>query len=558
MGGELMDHSVSSGGTSYEYLILGAGPAGLQMGQHLSRAGRSYLILEAGDSPGAFFKKFPRHRTLISNNKVHTGFADPEVNLRFDWNSLLDDGDGRLRFKDYSRRYFPPADELVRYLSDYARYFGLEVRCNTRILRVEKPRADLFRLTDAEDNVFSCRRLIVATGVGKPYVPPIPGIELAENYVDVSVDPEDFADQRVLILGKGNSAFETADNLIPTTALIHVASPYPVHLAWKTHYVGHLRAVNNNFLDTYQLKSQNAVLDCTIERIERRDGRFAVSVSYSHAHGEAEELFYDRVIVCTGFRFDGSIFAPECRPKLVIDNRFPSQTPEWESVNVPGLYFAGTLMQANDFKKATSGFIHGFRYNVRALHRMLEKKHHQMGWPAQRIEPTPEGLVEATLARINRSSALWQQFGFLHDVIVVGEGWDHALYYEEMPLAYVQEGEIGRRSHYYTIALEFGKVEGDPFNIERSPEASKAERSVFLHPVIRRWSGRQMVSELHLLEDLFGEWKKPEAHVAPLRYFFMGQLLESVDFEKVKIDKIAAPRRPAMRRTAYRALTAEP
>ena len=195
-----MDHSVSSGGTSYEYLILGAGPAGLQMGQHLSRAGRSYLILEAGDSPGAFFKKFPRHRTLISNNKVHTGFADPEVNLRFDWNSLLDDGDGRLRFKDYSRRYFPPADELVRYLSDYARYFGLEVRCNTRILRVEKPRADLFRLTDAEDNVFSCRRLIVATGVGKPYVPPIPGIELAENYVDVSVDPEDFADQRLSLI----------------------------------------------------------------------------------------------------------------------------------------------------------------------------------------------------------------------------------------------------------------------------------------------------------------------------------------------------------------------
>jgi len=184
---------------------------------------------------------------------------------------------------------------------------------------------------------------------------------------------------------------------------------------------------------------------------------------------------------------------------------------------------------------------------------MLEKKHHQTDWPARRIEPTPEGLVEATLARVNRSSALWQQFGFLHDVIVVGEGWDHALYYEEMPLAYLQEGEIGRKSHYYTIALEFGKVEGDPFSIERSPEPGKAERSVFLHPVIRRWSGRQMVSELHLLEDLFGEWKKAEDHVAPLRYFFMGQLLESVDFEKVKIEKIEAPRRPALRRVVVAA-----
>jgi cation diffusion facilitator CzcD-associated flavoprotein CzcO len=52
--------------------------------------------------------------------------------------------------------------------------------------------------------------VIVATGVSKPYLPDIPGIELAERY-DTSVDPRDFVDQRVLIIGKGNSAFETAD-----------------------------------------------------------------------------------------------------------------------------------------------------------------------------------------------------------------------------------------------------------------------------------------------------------------------------------------------------------
>lgn len=538
-----MDHGVSLGGNStYEYLILGAGPAGLQMGQHLQRAGHSYLILEAGDGPGHFFTRFPRHRTLISSNKVFTGFADPEINLRFDWNSILsDEEDGGLRFKDYSRRYFPPADDFVRYLRDYADYHRLNLRSQTSILRVEKPQANLFRLTDAMGEVFTCRRLIVATGVSRPYLPPIPGIELAENYVDVSVDPDDFADQRVLVLGKGNSGFETAENLIPTTALIHVASPHPIQFAWKTHFVGHLRAVNNNFLDTYQLKSQNAILDGSIERIERRDGGYVVAVRYSHAHGETEELAYDRVIVCTGFRFDDSIFAPECRPELVIDRRFPAQTPEWESVNVPGLYFAGTLMQANDYKKTTSGFIHGFRYNVRSLFRMLEKKHHRRAWPAREIEPTPEGLLDATLARINRASALWQQFGFLHDAIVVDEDWNRATYYEEMPLAYIHAGEIGDRSHYYTITLEFGKVEGDPFSIARAPEPGRAAESVFLHPVIRRWCGRQLVSELHLLEDLFGEWKKPEVHIAPLRFFFMEQLLESADVAQVEMEEAEKP-----------------
>jgi thioredoxin reductase len=526
-----MDHRFGFGGSLvYEYIVLGAGPAGLQMGHHLSRAGHSYLILEAGDSPGHFFKQFPRHRTLISVNKVYTGFEDPELNLRHDWNSILSEEDGAPLFKDFNRRFFPPADELVRYLSRYADHHGLNVRCNTRIIRVEKQ--GCFRLIDTEGNVFSCKRLIVATGVSKPYVPQIPGAELAENYVDVSVDPEDFVNQRVLILGKGNSAFETADNLIPTAAYIHVASPNPVKLAWATHYVGHLRAVNNNFLDTYQLKSQNAVLDCTVERIERRDGELVVSVRYSHAHGETEELRYDRVIFCTGFRFDASIFAEECRPELTINNRFPAQTSEWESINVPGLFFTGTLSQANDFKKSTSGFIHGFRYNVRSLFRMLEKKYHHREWEASRpIEPTPEGLVEAVITRINRSSALWQQYGFLHDVIVVRDDWDHAVYYEEMPLAYVHDSELGENSHYYTISLEFGKVKGDPFAIVRNPEPGKADESVFLHPVIRRWCGRQLVSEKHLLEDLFGEWKKPEAHVAPLRYFFMQQLLETADLE---------------------------
>jgi hypothetical protein len=124
---------------------------------------------------------------------------------------------------------------------------------------------------------------------------------------------------------------------------------------------------------------------------------------------------------------------------------------------------------------------------------------------------------------------MWQQLGHLHDVIVIEDQWDRAVYYEELPLAYVHQSDLGENSHYYTITLELGKVNGDPFAIVRNPEPAKAEESVFLHPVIRRWCGRQLVSEKHLLEDLFGEWKHPEAHVAPLRYFYMEHLLETAE-----------------------------
>ena len=101
--------------TSLEYLIVGAGPAGLQLGYFLARSGREYLILEAGARAGTFFETFPRHRRLISINKIYTGYDDPEINLRWDWHSLLSERDD-LRFTGYSKLYFPDAEDFVRYL----------------------------------------------------------------------------------------------------------------------------------------------------------------------------------------------------------------------------------------------------------------------------------------------------------------------------------------------------------------------------------------------------------------------------------------------------------
>lgn len=43
---------------SHEYCVLGAGPAGLQMGYFLSRSQRDYIILERNSGPGSFFNKW--------------------------------------------------------------------------------------------------------------------------------------------------------------------------------------------------------------------------------------------------------------------------------------------------------------------------------------------------------------------------------------------------------------------------------------------------------------------------------------------------------------------
>lgn len=384
-----------------DYLILGAGPAGLQLAALMAASGDDYLVLERAAVPGAFFARYPRHRTLISINKPRTGSADPELNLRMDWNSLLCD-DPALRFTRYSDSYFPDADDLVRYLADFAEPLKDRIRYRTDVVRVERA-DDGFTLTDRSGSRYRGRRLVVATGVSKPYTAPIPGIELAENYADISTDPKDYWDQRVLIIGKGNSAFETADALMETTALIHVAGPSPVRFAWRTHYVGHLRAVNNKFLDTYQLKSANAVLDGTVRGIVRDGDGFRVAFAFSRVNEVVKELHYDRVIACTGFAFDAGVFDGPARPELTIRDRFPRQTAAFESVSVPGLFFAGTLSQERDFKQSTNGFIHGFRYTVRALHKILRRRYADAPWPATGLAPDPEAVTGAIIARVNRS-----------------------------------------------------------------------------------------------------------------------------------------------------------
>lgn len=516
--------------TAHDYLIIGAGPAGLQLAYYMEKSGRDYLILEREKNPGAFFEKFPRHGMLISINKVFTGTDHPERNMRWDWNSLLSD-EYELVFKNYTRRYFPTPDVLCRYLSDFAQRYQLRVQYNTSVVQVRKEDG-LFHVTDAQGNTYLGRRLIVATGLFKPYIPDFPGVEYCDNYVTHNTDPELYRNKRVLILGKGNSAFETANHLVETAAAIHVCSPNSVKFAWQTHYVGHLRAVNNDFLDTYQLKSQNTVIDGTVMKVEREGNRYCVHIAYSHAKGQTTMREYDHVILCTGFQFDNSIFHESCRPELAIHNRFPAQTAEWESTNVPGMYFAGTLMQACDYKKTMSGFIHGFRYNVRTLSRLLEAKYHGTPWPSESVPLTPRAVLDKVLDRINNGSGIFLQPGFLQDVVVADEEAGMAHYYEDLRADYIHQSPFGANSHYYTVSLEYGHFMGDPFNIERDPSPERAHEAAYLHPVIRRFNQGRLVSEHHIQDDLESEWYLDE-YVKPALAYFKSQLSATRDTQPI-------------------------
>ncbi|MGW4207990.1 NAD(P)-binding domain-containing protein [Lentzea sp. NPDC004789] len=212
-----------------EYLVIGAGPAGLQIGSFLHRAGRDYVILEAESGPASFFREFPRHRVLATDD-----------------NSLFDG----VPFGRYSKRAFPDADDLVRYLEDFAR--PLHIRYGTRV---------------SDPAEYQARHVILAIGK-KPHVPSIPGVEHADTYASAATDPTLYAGKRVLIIGRGRSAFETADNIAATARL--------------THTVGR-----------------------KVQRIVKQGNELVVAID------GAGELRYDKVIVCAGFRRDTSLDVPD-------------------------------------------------------------------------------------------------------------------------------------------------------------------------------------------------------------------------------------------------------
>ncbi|SRR5216683_558580 len=506
---------------AHQYVIVGAGPAGLQLSYFLQQAGADYVTLEREAAPAQFFRHYPRHRRLISLNKVHTVSTDPEIRLRWDWNSLLNDSPG-LMFPKFSGEYFPHADDLVRYLAEFQRLHGLAVRYGTAVQRIERT-GDGFAVHTA-DAALRCRCVIAATGWGRPYIPPIPGIEHAVGYEEMTIDPLAFAGQRVLIIGKGNSAFETSAAILGQASMVHLASRMPLRLAWNTKHPGDVRGQFGAILDSYQFKTLHSVLDCTIDEIRPVGDRFEVRITYSHADGEREVLEYESVIRCTGFRMDTTAFDPACRPEMTRDGRIPALRPDWQSANVDDLYFAGTIAQDRDCRHASSPFIDGFRYNLRTLTTLLRERYDGVPLAYEMVPADPQRLTSLVLDRVNWSSALWTQFEYLCDVLLLDEATGQVRHYADLPEDYAVS-RFHDAAHYYTVALRWGRQDyPDVFAIGRHPAPDRAVESAFIHPVIRRYRGTELVAEQHLLEDLLAEWRRPARHVAPLLDFFAAGL----------------------------------
>ena len=408
---------------AYDVVVVGSGPGGLQTAYFLDRLGLRYAFLSRDDAPAGMFRRYPIFERLITWTKPEApvDHASREYEW-YDHNSLLaEEPELRALVPGGMDRTFdlPSRAEMEAGLVAFAERAGLRLRlgCTWESTLVEE---DGVVLTTS-DGEYRARAVVFALGVTEPWIAPVPGLEHAAHYVDTK-PAHAYRGRRVFIVGKRNSGFEVAQALLPWARELVLASPLPVRIDALA-----LSALRMRYLHPYEEHARGApgtyVIDASIEAVERGADGFRVRARGTSWDGE---LVFDAddVIAATGFRTPLRDL-PALGLATVSDGRVPALTPFWESVSLPGVYFAGNASHGargsgRRGEGASSTAVNGFRYNARVLAQHLAETRFGVELPRARV--APDELVPLLLHELTSSPALRVQKGYLCHVLLREDG----------------------------------------------------------------------------------------------------------------------------------------
>jgi thioredoxin reductase (NADPH) len=310
--------------------VIGAGPCGLAVGVAAKRARLTCSLFDRGPVVASLMR-YPLYMTF---------FSTPEK-LEI----------GGVPFVTAADK--PSRREALAYYRKVAEYFELDVRAYHDVVAVKRVHQGFEVVArhrgSAEPERVQARHLVYATGYFEgPNRLGVPGEDLP-HVSHFFVEPHPYWQQRVAIVGGGNSAVEAA---------------------LEVHRVG-ARVTLVHFLSEFDRGVKPWILPDITNRV--KDGSIAVRwcsrvieirpsdvVLRSEVDGRTETLPTDFVLALTGYRADLTLLRG-----IGVDveegSGVPSHDPATMETNVAGVYIAGVLASGLDANKIfiENGRAHG-------------------------------------------------------------------------------------------------------------------------------------------------------------------------------------------------------
>ena len=471
----------------YPLVVVGSGPGALQLTYSLRALDVAHAVISEDTAPGGMFRRWPIFQRMLSWTKPYADHKPgSRAYERYDWNSLLADEEANRALMPATMdgtSYFPSRPEMERALVAFAERTAIKVRygCRWESTRI----VDGGFVLTTSDGEYHAGVVVFAVGAAEPWRPPILHLEGVQQYGDLR-PVETYRDKRIFIVGKQNSGFEIATGLLPVARQVVLASPSPTRLSVDTRSLVGVRARYVQPYEDWALAGGVVILDASIEAVEPVGGWFRVRTK-SPQDGRVLTFEVDEVIAATGF-----VSPLRDLPQLGVatfgHSRLPAQTPYWESATLPGVFFAGTIMQASmGLRKhgipSNSGAVQGYRYNARVLARHLAETRFGLKAPRNRIDPGD--VVSTLLAEASRGPELWHQRSYLARVIAIDAGrgvTDEGI----LPLAdFVDADGPGVDGDAVAVTLEAnGRDDPYPVVYVRSRGKLQTEHQLPPHPLL--------------------------------------------------------------------------
>ncbi len=244
----------------YDVVIIGAGPAGLGASLNAIQHKLNYVTIEQEDSLGGAVYHYPRNKMVMTQP-----LKLPIV--------------GEMRFKEVSK------EKLLEFWQGVIQKAGIKLNYSERMETITK--TDNGFIVKTTKDSYQTRAVLLAIGRrGTPRKLGVPGEELPKVVYRL-IDPEQYRNMHVLVVGGGDSALEAAMAIAEEPGTT-------VTLSYRSEAFGRGKPKNRDRLKAMENEGKLTVrMKSTVKNIEEE------KLTLDHK-GELVEIPNDGIIVCAG------------------------------------------------------------------------------------------------------------------------------------------------------------------------------------------------------------------------------------------------------------------